>query len=66
MVVEVTKRIYIRSRSPIKRLANLQKLADRYFHGNFSLLVNDALNRHYNLDPETGEPRPKGRGPGYR
>ena len=44
-----------------QREANLRALALKYFprptgkEGNISALFNDALNRMYNLDPETGE-----------
>ena len=57
-VVEVSKRWYIgRSRQGITRLKNIVKLAGLLAGGNVSKLVNEALVHHYQLDPETFEPR---------
>lgn len=53
--MEISKKIYIKGSDPLIRLHNLQKLADEYYAGNFSAMVNDAINRLYNLDPMTGE-----------
>lgn len=53
--MEISKKVFIRGKHALKRLRNIQKLADRLYHGNFSLMINDILNRRFNLDPETGE-----------
>jgi hypothetical protein len=56
--MEVSKRWYLGSgKSGILRLKNIQKLADALFQGNVSKLVNDALDKQYDLNPETGAPR---------
>ena len=57
--MEVSKRFYIKSSDPVKRLSNLKKLADRFYRGNFSEMVNESLNEKFNLDPDTGEPQDK-------
>lgn len=55
--MEVSKRWYVGGgKAGLIRLKNIQKLADIFTQGNVSKLVNDALNRQYNLDPETGHP----------
>ena len=53
--MEVSKKFYIKGSDPLIRLQNLQKVADEFYNGNFSAMVNDALNRIHNLDPITGE-----------
>jgi hypothetical protein len=56
--MEVSKRWYIGGGKQGEiRLRNIQRLADLYFQGNVSKLVNDALNRLYNLDPDSGQPQ---------
>lgn len=55
--MESTKKIYIGGgEDGVKRLANIQKLADKHFEGNVSALFNDAIDRLYHLDRYTGEP----------
>lgn len=55
--MEVAKKIYIGgTQYGLIRLANLRKLAEKYFMGNVSALFNEAVNHRYKLDPETGEP----------
>lgn len=53
--MEISKKIYIRGDKAIERLKNLQKIADEKYLGNFSLMVNDTLNKIFNLDPVTGK-----------
>lgn len=50
-----SKRFYVKASDPERRLNNLRALALKYWHGNFSAMVNDALNKVYDLDPDTGE-----------
>jgi len=55
--MEVSKRWYLGGgKRGETRLKNIQKLADQLFQGNVSRLVNDALDKLYHLDPETGKP----------
>lgn len=53
----VTKNLFIGGKNGVKRLENLQALADKYYGGNFARMVNHRLDQDYNLDPETGAPR---------
>lgn len=56
--METTKRIYIGGgEDGALRLKNLKKIAEKYFEGNVSALFNDAVDRIYNLDRYTGEPK---------
>lgn len=55
--MEISKKIYIKGEAAAERLKNLEKLAEEKFQGNFSFMVNDALNKLYNLDPATGKRR---------
>lgn len=54
--MEIAKKVYIKGSAAAKRLENLQSIADEKYHGNFSEMVNDCLNRIHHLDPETGAP----------
>jgi len=49
-----SKKFYVKASDPTRRLNNLKALAVKYWHGNFSAMVNDALNKVYDLDPDTG------------
>lgn len=42
-----------------RRFNNLDRLVQKYFKGNWAAFFNDAINRIYNLDPETGESLPR-------
>lgn len=53
--MEISKKIYIRGEAAAERLKNLEALAEEKFQGNFSFMVNDSLNKLYNLDPVTGK-----------
>ena len=52
-----SKRFYVKASDPKRRLDNLKALAVKYWLGNFSAMVNGALNKVYDLDPDTGEER---------
>lgn len=54
--MEIAKKVYIKGAAAAERLENLQKVADEKYHGNFSEMVNDSLNRLHHLDPDTGNP----------
>lgn len=51
---EVTKKIYIKGEHALARLMNLEKLAQEHYHGNFSEMINDCLDKTFCLDPQTG------------
>jgi histone H3/H4 len=53
--IEVSIRFYLKGENALIRLANLKKLAREVSRGNISKMVNEALNKYYELDPETGE-----------
>jgi hypothetical protein len=52
-----SKRVYFG-----RRLEALEALAKKYWLGNFSMMVVEALTKRYNLDPDTGI-EPKGNNP---
>ncbi len=53
--MEISKKLYIKGEYALDRLKNLEKLALEHYKGNFTEMVNDVLNRHFHLDPATGE-----------
>jgi len=53
--IEVSMRFYIKGKKARVRKANLKKLAYEVARNNLSFMINDALNKQWNLDPETGE-----------
>lgn len=56
---ESTKRIYIGGgRKGKRRYKNIDLVAEKFFDGNWSALFNDAINKLYSLDPDTGDPLP--------
>jgi hypothetical protein len=54
--MEIAKKVYIKGPHAAERLQNLQKLANEFHNGNFSEMVNQALDDKYRLDDETGTP----------
>jgi hypothetical protein len=52
---QMAPKFYIKGKHKVQRALNLEKIANDLFDGNFSAMVNDALNKQYGLDPETGE-----------
>lgn len=58
MAQEIKQWIYIKGPAAEKRLENLMALAAASPLRNFSAFMNDAVNRLYNLDPDTGERLP--------
>lgn len=53
--MEISKKIYIRGEAAAERLKNLEDLAEEKYQGNFSLMVNDCLNKMFHLDPVNGK-----------
>src|SRR5436190_3351810 len=55
--LEVTRRWYVgRGAKGESRIKHIERIAALYFQGSVSKLVNDSINKRYNLNPETGEP----------
>lgn len=57
--MEISKKVYIKGEDALIRLKNLEKLAREHYHGNFSEMVNECLNKCFNLEPATGQPKAK-------
>lgn len=57
--VQVTKNVFIGGEKGLQRLSNLEKIAELNYNGNFSEMVNDLINKIFNLDPNTGDLLPE-------